>query len=113
MQVSTKVQTLLRSKAELIHARTKFSEFSPTSILTILSVLLSLYKIYMECNKTEERTLEILKKPSFLHRSVIKGVVKRSIPNEFDAKQTYEGIIEMGKETTGLEVKVLTDNKDD
>lgn len=105
--MNTKLHTALQSKAELIYSRTKKSEFSIITILTILQLLIALYRLWQTCNQTAEQVDKMFKKPTFLQRTIIKKVVHRSIPNDFDANQVYKELMAVMKETPKKEIQLL------
>lgn len=110
--MNAKQEKLLKSKAELIFSRIEKTEFSIITIITIFQLLIALYRLYKACNKTETETVEMFKKPGLLQKRMIKKVVQRSIPNDFDANQVYKGIMDMHKEITKTEAKLLYSNEE-
>jgi len=113
MVISEKVHNLLQLKAVEIHEKCKLSDFSVVIPLTIVSILISIYTLYLQCNKNQKETTNILHHPGLLERMVIRNVVHRSIPNQHDAEEVLKQILAMNKNTSEDEIQLLTMNKDD
>lgn len=105
--MNQKIESLLKSKAELIHGRLQKTEFSIITILTILQLLFALYRLFQSCNYSEQETEKALRKPNFLQRAMIRKLVKRSIPDEFTANDIYRVMMEVNKKVTKKEIKTL------
>lgn len=109
--MNQKQEKLLLSKAKIIYSRLNLDKTSSIlTIIAILQLLIALYKIFKDCNNSEEQTMEILRKPNFFQRTVMKRVIERSFPENPLNKQLQKEILEVNKKVKKSEIKLLLEN---
>lgn len=103
--------SLLEDKANKIVAEAKGENpvvfVDPITILTVISVIVQIVKLYQSCKKTPEEVKKSMESPNWIERWRLKRIVRKSIKSNEDVNGIVNGILKQGKDITVEEIVQL------
>lgn len=98
--------SIIKFKAEKVFSETKPTvAFDPMTILTIISVIAEVVKLYRDCKRSPQETAQAMHNPGWLQRLRLRRIVRQNVKNDQDLVET--ALLRQGKDVTSEEVSLM------
>lgn len=83
--------------------------FDPMLIIAIISILIQLFKLWKDCNKTVDEAVEDMINPSIVTRVIVRHVSRNILNNDFNefVNKVPKAIFAVGINTNSLEISEM------
>ena len=90
------------------HANSKDENFGfdPMTILAIVNIILTLFKIIHQCRENRKQVTSGLKKPGLFYKLILKRAVRKNFKGSKEREAVYKATLEVA---AGLSEKEITD----
>ena len=100
LSVAKRVQTHANAKDD------RFG-FDPMTILAIINVILTIFKIIYQCRKDNTAVHSGMKKPNLFYRLVLKRAIRKNFSGSKDRETVYAATLEVAAGLSEMEITQL------